>query len=117
MRGFTATWARIRVLCAPLILALSLAAAPAIEAVKHGPEALATEAEHRAHHAAHGHVHDMPASDHHGSSDHDHVMAIMLSAPEAAFYPTPERTLRSTPVVDAGTIRDGPLRPPRLSVI
>lgn len=80
MRGIEAAWRWVRALCACLILALSLAVAPAIEAVKHGPGAMAAEADHRAYHAEHGHSHDIAGSDHHDSSDHDHVGAALVAS-------------------------------------
>ncbi|PKP67576.1 MAG: hypothetical protein CVT86_01230 [Alphaproteobacteria bacterium HGW-Alphaproteobacteria-8] len=41
MQDRSAVWARIAALCVCLIVAFSLAVAPAIEAVKHGPGAMA----------------------------------------------------------------------------
>jgi hypothetical protein len=55
--------------------------------------------------------------DHHDSSDHDHVGAALLAPPEAEVPPPPERTLRPDSLVASGTIRDGPRRPPRLTLI
>jgi hypothetical protein len=97
-------------------VALCLSAAPAIEAVTHGP-ALAAEADHRAYHAEQGHAHEMAASGHHGSGDHDHVGAALLPAPGDELHPAPERTLHPGTIVADGMIRDGPRRPPRLTVI
>ena len=107
----------VRALWATLCLALSLAVAPAIEAIKHGPGAMAAEADHRAYHAEHGHSHDIAGADHHDSSDHDHVGAALLAAPGADVPPPPKRTLRPDPISADGTIRDGPRRPPRLTLI
>ena len=112
-----ARWNRLKSLCATLMVTLALATAPAIEAVKHGPAVVAAEADHRAFHAEHGHFHGVPASDHHDTGDHDHVGAAVLSAPGADLHPAPERTLRPDAEAAAGTIRDGPRRPPRLTVI
>jgi hypothetical protein len=117
MRAVLAAWARIKALCACLIMAMSLLAAPAIEAVNHGPGAMAAEADHRAWHAEHGHSHDIAGSDHHDSSDHDHVVAALLAAPGADVPPPPERTLRPDCLLTSGTIRDGLRRPPRLTLI
>ena len=116
MQGVGSDWARIWALCACLIMALSLAAAPAVEAVKHGPGAMAAEADHRAFHAEHGHSHDMP-SGHHDSSDHDHVSAALLRLPGAAI-PCRHRSgpCGQTALAADGTIRDGPRRPPRLTM-
>ncbi|MEF3047201.1 hypothetical protein [Pseudotabrizicola sp. L79] len=97
-------------------MALSLAVAPAVEAVKHGPGAMAAEADHRAYHAEHGHVHDIAGSDHHDSSDHDHVGAALLAAPRAEVPPPPARMLRPASFAADGTTRDGPRRPPRLTM-
>jgi hypothetical protein len=116
MRAISVTWAGIRALCVCLIMALSLAVAPAVEALKHGPGAMAAEADHRAYHAEHGHVHDIAGSDHHDSSDHDHVGAALLAAPGAEVPPPPARTLRPASSAADGTIRDGPRRPPRLTM-
>ena len=113
MKRRLAGWGRLWTLCAAIVMALSLAAAPAIEAVKHGPGAMVAEADHRAYHAEHGHSHDMP-SGHHDSGDHDHVSAAVLASPGAAFHAPPTRTLRPEGMVADGTIRDGPRRPPRL---
>ncbi len=110
-------WQAIRALWATLCLALSLAVAPAIEAIKHGPGAMAAEADHRAYHAEHGHSHDIAGADHHDSSDHDHVGAALLAAHGADVPPPPKRTLRPDPLTADGTIRDGPRRPPRLALI
>ena len=100
-----------------LCLALLLAFAPAVEAVKHGPGAMVAEADHRAFHADHGHSHDVAGMDHHDSSDHDHVGAALLLSPEAEVPPRPQRTLHPEAFIADGTIRDGPRRPPRLTVI
>jgi hypothetical protein len=97
-------------------MALSLAAAPAIEAVKHGPGAMAAEADHRTYHSEHGHSHDMP-SGHHDSGDHDHVSAVVLAPHGATFHAPPTRILRPDGMVAASTIREGPRRPPRLMII
>lgn len=111
-----AGWGRLWTLCAAIVMALSLAAAPAIEAIKHGPGAMVAEADHLAYHAAHGHSHDMP-SGHHDSGDHDHVSAAVLASPGATFHAPPMRTLRPDGMVADGMIREGPRRPPRLRVI
>ncbi|MFN0114366.1 MAG: hypothetical protein ACKVPY_06790 [Paracoccaceae bacterium] len=116
MQAMAAAWHRFSALCATLIVALSLTAAPAVLAMKHGPGALAAEADHLAFHAEQGHLHEMPTSDHHDSSVHDHVGAALLAATETAFQPAPERTLRPVSKLADGTIRDGPRRPPRLTV-
>lgn len=119
MRRMAEAWQRIGALCACLIVALSLAAAPAAEAVKHGPGALAAEADHRAWHTENGQSHAMPSGSHghHDSGDHDHVVAAILvaSGSEVAF--PPKSTLRPETLAADGTIRDGPRRPPRLTVI
>ena len=113
MQSRSAGWGRIWALCAALVMALSLAAAPAIEAVKHSPGAIVAEAEHRAFHAAHGHSHDVP-SGHHDSGDHDHVSVAVLTSPGTEDHAPPERTLRPDGMGAKSTIRDGPRRPPRL---
>jgi len=109
-------WGRLWSLCAAIVMALSLAAAPAIEAVKHGPGAMVAEADHRAFHAEHGHSHDLP-SGHHDTGDHDHVSAAVLAAPGAEVHSFPERKLRPETTAAAGTIRESPRRPPRLTMI
>jgi len=116
MQGRFSGWGRLWSLCAAIVMALSLAAAPAMEAVKHGPGAMVAEADHRAFHAEHGHSHDMP-SGHHDSGDHDHVSAAVLAAPGNEVHTSPERTLRPDAMAAAGTIREGPRRPPRLTMI
>jgi len=109
-------WVRLWSLCASIVMALSLAAAPTVEAVKHGPAALATEAYHRAFHAGPGHSHDVPDG-HHDSGDHDHVSAAVLAPPGADVHTAPERKLRPDTMAAAGTIRESPRRPPRLTMI
>lgn len=116
MQARVSGWGRLWSLCAAIVMALSLAAAPAIEAVKHGPAAHAAEADHRAFHAENGHSHDMP-NDHHDSGDHDHVSAAVLASPGAEAHTSPARNLRPDAMAAVGTIRDGPRRPPRLTVI
>lgn len=116
MRRRLTGWCRLWALCAALGLAFALAAAPAIEAVKHGPAAQAAEADHRAFHAAHGHSHDLPAG-HHDSGDHDHVSAAVLAPAGAEVHSAPARKLHPDAMVANGTIRDGPRRPPRLTMI
>lgn len=116
MQAMSAAWARIRALCACLIVSLSLAAAPATLAVKHGPGAMAAEADHRAYHAEHGHELDIAGADHHDSSDHDHGGAALLATPAAEVPPPPARTLRPKALAADGTIREGPRRPPRLTL-
>jgi len=78
---------------------------------------MSAEADHRAFHAEHGHSHDIAGSDHHDSSDHDHVGAALLASPGAEVPPPPLRTLRPGSLAADGTIRDGPRRPPRLTLI
>lgn len=112
MQAKSAAWARIRALCACLIVALSLAIAPAIEAVKHGRGAMVAEADHNAFHAEQGHTHEMP-NGHHDSTDHDHVGAALLDASGLEVHPAPQRALWSETLAADGTIRDGPRRPPR----
>jgi hypothetical protein len=111
----TAGWGRLWALFAALGLVLSLAAAPAVEAVKHGPGAILAEAVHHAFDDEDGHSHGSPVG-HHDSGDHDHVSAAVLSPPGAEFYAPSEPTLRPNGFVANGTIRDGPRRPPRLTV-
>jgi hypothetical protein len=106
-------WLRIRVLWAALCLVLSLAIAPALQAAKHGPGAMAAEADHRAFHAEHGQLHGIAGSDHHDSTDHDHVSVVLLASPGAEIPPPPERTRHPGALSAAGTIGDGPRRPPR----
>jgi hypothetical protein len=115
-RGNVVSLTRIRALCACVTLALSLAAAPAIEGDKHGLGAVAAKADHRAYHAEQGHSHDIAGSDRHDSSDHDHVAAALLVVPGAEVPPPPAQTLRPDPLAADGTIRDGPRRPPRPGV-
>ena len=112
MQARSTEWARIRALCACMILALSLVIAPAIEAVKHGPGAMVAEADHHAFHAEHGNTHEMP-NGHHDSTDHDHVGAALLDASGPEVHPAPQRTLRPETLAADDTIRDGPRRPPR----
>lgn len=116
MRARVSGWDWLWSLCAAVVMALSLAAAPAIETVKHGPGAMMAEADHRAYHAAHGHSHEIP-SGHHDAGDHDHVSAAVLAAPGAEVHTSPERKLRPDTMVAVGSIREGPRRPPRLTMI
>lgn len=116
MQFFAAAWLRFRALCAFLVVALSLAMAPALEAVKHGPASIAAEADHRAWLAEQGPSHGMPQG-HHDSSDHEHVTAAPLDAPDVSFAVTPERPLRPDTFAAVSTTREGPRRPPRLTVI
>lgn len=109
-RGLGALWA-------VLYLALSLTAAPVLQAVKHGPGAMAAEADHRAFHADQGAAHDIAGPEHHDSTDHDHVGAALVAQPAADVAPPPARTLRPAALAAVGTIRDGPRRPPRLTLI
>lgn len=113
MQVWAAAWAWIRALGVTLIVVLSLAVAPSIEAVKHGPDAVLAEADHRSFHAKHGHGHEM-SQDHHDSTDHDHVSVVLLNDPGMDANPDPQRTLRRDIIAADGTIRDGPRRPPRL---
>lgn len=115
MRARSATWVRIRALCACLIVTLSLAFSPTIEAVKHGPGAMVAEADHRDFHAKQGLAHEIPYG-HHDSTDHDHVATAMLSSQGLAIQPNPERSRRPESLAKDGTIRDGPRRPPRLTM-
>jgi hypothetical protein len=117
MQATAVAWRGIRALLATLCIALSLALAPAAVAVKHGPGAMFAEADHRAYHAEHGHSHDIAGADHHDSGDHDHVGAALLLVTPPAFHPPPERTRRPEPHAADGMIRDGPRRPPRLTLI
>lgn len=115
MQARSTAWARIRALCACLVVALSLAVAPAVEALEHGPGVIVAEADHRAFHPEHGHSHEMPLG-HHDSTDHDHVSVALLDAPGLGAHPAPRKTLRPESLAVDGTIRDGPRRPPRLTM-
>jgi hypothetical protein len=53
---------------------------------------------------------------HHDSTDHDHVSAALLDAPCVDAHPAPLRALRPESLTADGTIRDGPRRPPRLTM-
>jgi hypothetical protein len=117
MQASRTAWRGIGALLAAFCLVLSLALAPAVLALKHGPAAMAAELDHRAYHAEQGHAHDIAGADHHDSGDHDHVSAALLAASGTAVQPPPERTLRPETRASDGTIRDGPRRPPRLTVI
>jgi uncharacterized protein involved in copper resistance len=116
MQARSKAWARIRALCACLIAALSLAVAPAIESAKHGPGAIATEADHRAYHAEHGQSHGIAGSDHHDLNDHDHVATALVAAQGTEGAPPPAQTLRPEALAADGTIRDALRRPPRLTL-
>lgn len=116
MRGLGAAWQRFGALCVALMLVLSLTLAPAVEAAQHGPGEMVAEAGDRAHHAAHGHQHDLPQPQH-DAGDHDHVAAALLLAPGAGHRPPPARSLRPGSLSADGTIHDGPRRPPRLLLI
>jgi hypothetical protein len=116
MQAGRPVWRWGRTLWAILCLAVVLAIGPAMDAVKHGPGAMAAEADHRAYHLEHGHSHDIAGSDRHDPGDHDHVGAALLAPPGAEVAPPPERTLRPGSIVADETIREGPRRPPRVAV-
>jgi hypothetical protein len=101
------SWAGIACLLAALVLA------PLIAAFKHGPGALAIEADHLAYHLEQGNSHDSPAA-HHDSADHEHVMAAILPSPGLQAYTLPVLHQSLHQVRADGTARDGPRRPPRL---
>ena len=117
MQARRPAWRGIGALLATFWLALSLAVAPAVLAVKHGPGALAAEADHRTFHDKNGQSHAIAAPDHHDSSDHDHVGAALLASPGEDIPPPPARTLRPASLAAKSMIRDGPRRPPRLTLI
>jgi hypothetical protein len=102
-------------LCARLVLALSLALAPgaAVAAAGQGPGAMAAEADHRAVHDAHGPARAMAGSGHHDATEHEHSAPALVAPPAVAFHPAFQRVARPDPPAAAGTIRDGPRRPPR----
>ncbi len=116
MRAAEPAWRGVRALWAVLCLALSLAIAPTVEAVKHGPGAMAAEAEHRAFHAAHGHSHDIAGSDHHDSATTT-MSALRCSRRPERKSPRHPSGRCARLLVASGTIRDGPRRPPRLTLI
>ena len=110
MKRRLAGWGRLWTLFAAIVMALSLAASPAIEAVKHGPGAIMDEADHRAYHSEHGYSHDMP-SGHHDSGDHDHVSAAVL-VPRPGLCPTlpqgePSARTAWSPLARSARARDG----------
>lgn len=78
MQATVGVWQGVRTLWAALCLVLSLAVAPTIDAVNHGPGAMAAEADHRAWHDENGQSHAFAGTDHHDPSDHDHVGAELL---------------------------------------
>jgi hypothetical protein len=109
MRAIMAGWGRMGALCAALILAVSLAAAPAVDAVTHGPGALASQADD-----VHGHGHETPAGQI-DVADHDPIGMALPAAAGVAGHPPPARLLQPDARAAEGTIRDGPRRPPRLT--
>lgn len=115
MQSRPATWVRIRALCVGLIVVLSLTVAQASEAIKHGPGAMASEADHRAFHAATEHC-DEASHGHHDATDHDHVSAAVLVPPDLDLHPALQRKLRHETLSFDGAIREGPRRPPRLTM-
>ena len=112
-----AAWARIRALGVCLIVTLSLAIAPALVTTKHGPDVIAVVTDRHADYAEHGHAHRMAGSHQHESGDHDHVGVVPLGSTGAEISLRPERTFRPEWLFAHGTIREGPRRPPRLTLI
>jgi hypothetical protein len=103
--------AKVRALCAGLVLALALASV--VEALRHDPGVLAVEAEHRVLDAGHGHAHEAPGPGQQEAGDHEHIIAALPEAPAEAIHAPPDRALRPALSSLHGTIRDGPRRPPR----
>lgn len=117
MQAVAPAWRGILTPWAILCLAILLAVAPAVEAVRHGPVALSSEAEHRADHAELGLSQDMAGPDQPDASDHDQVGVALLASAGVEVPPPPERRLRPASHAADGTARDGPRRPPRVTVI
>lgn len=109
MQAIVAGWGRMGALCAALILAVSLAAAPAVEAVTQGPGALASQADD-----VHGHGHETPGGQI-DAADHDHSGAAFPANTGHMIHAPPARRLQPDARAAEGTIRDGPRRPPRLT--
>ena len=100
---------------AACVLILALGVAPLFSALTHGPGQLALKADHTAPvpHAGTGdHWHPVD-HDHHAAADHDHATTVILP-PVGDLRPpatAEDWTAQAHPL--AGTIRDGPRRPPR----
>lgn len=106
-----------RSLWVTLLFVAALACAPAIEAIKHGPGVMAAEADHRALPATQGHGHDIGSLHQPEFGDHDHVTVALPADTGTEFLAKPAQTWSILTFETNGTIRDGPRRPPRLTLI
>ena len=106
-----------RSLWVTLLLVAALACAPVIEAIKHGPGVMAAEADHRALPATHGHGHDIGRLHRPEFGDHDHVTVALPTDTGTEFLAKSPQTWTILASDTNGTIRDGPRRPPRLTLI
>jgi ABC-type nickel/cobalt efflux system permease component RcnA len=105
----------IRAKLAALVLLVALAIAPLVSALTHGPGQLAIKADHTLSHteqSAHRHATD---HGHQDAADHDHTPTVILPAGGELHLQPQTTALAAQTGALAGTIRDGPRRPPRLT--
>lgn len=112
MRAFKWVVRRLAV----LTLRLSLASAPLVDALPHGPGTLAAEAVHATWHAERGEVWQADSHQHHDSTDHDHAWSVILTGQATQIF-----DIRAIAEFDdlpalSGASRDGPRRPPQETV-
>lgn len=98
---------------AVVMLLLALGSAPVLDALAHGPGALAIEADHAAWHAEKGEVWQADSHQHHDSTDHDHTASVILTSQETDVFDLRIAAEFGDLPVLHGAIRDGPRRPPR----
>ena len=100
---------------AAFVLLLTLAFAPVLSALTHGPGQLSMEADHAAWHAEQGEHWEATDHDHHSAADHDHTPSVILPTLAAIeHHPLTELWVSQASQL-SGIIRDGPRRPPRLT--
>jgi hypothetical protein len=112
MTGFQANLRQV----VTVLVFLTLALVPMLQAVTHGPAAVLAEADHAAYHAELGDLWQVDDDTHHDAIDHDHSTNVILPAADDP-APPPGQNLRSLRHFSlAGIAGNGLRRPPRGAV-
>jgi hypothetical protein len=109
MTGFQANLRRV----VTVLVFLTLALIPMLQAVTHGPAAYLAAADHAAYHAELGDLWQVDDDTHHDAVDHDHSTSVILQTADDA-EPPPGQQVRSLRHFSlAGIAGNGLRRPPR----
>jgi hypothetical protein len=103
-----------------LILFCALILAPVIVVCTHGPGDVVSAMQADTIKAAHGHTHDWDEPGEpgqHDATDHEHQVAVALFGGDTSIFELKSASWSVEFGFPAGLSRDGPRRPPRVSIV